>query len=249
MQAKLYRPVMTDDLDLVVVGSGGAARAAGIHARSAGAEVVLVERGVVGGTCLNVGCVPSKTLLDGSGQREHALHSPFAGAPTSAGPVDLASLVQQKDVLIERLRGAKHLDVAKAHGFEIRHGETRFASPELLLVDGAPLPARAYLIATGSVPVTPELPGLDDVDWLTSTTAMELTSLPQSLIVIGGGHVGMEQAQLFAGLGTRVTVVGRLAPDAEHELRGVLRRAFERSGITVLEERASAVAASGGGVG
>lgn len=158
--------------------------AAGIHASSVGARVVLVERGVVGGTCLNVGCVPSKTLLSASGQREHALHSPFAGAPTSAGPVDLASLIDQKDGLIERLRGAKYVDVAEAHGFEIRYGEARFANPGLLLVDREPLPARAHVIATGSVPVAPDLPGLDDVDWLTSTTAMELTSLPDSLIVI-----------------------------------------------------------------
>ncbi len=80
-------------LDLVVVGTGGAAMAAGIHARAQGKSVVLVERGVVGGTCLNVGCVPSKTLLVASGQREHALHSPLPGVPTSAGPADLGALV------------------------------------------------------------------------------------------------------------------------------------------------------------
>ncbi|WP_104529725.1 mercury(II) reductase [Blastococcus saxobsidens] len=239
---------MRDALDLVVVGTGGAAMAAGIHARGQGKRVVLVERGVVGGTCLNVGCVPSKTLLAASGRRERAQHSSFPGAPTSGGQVDLRSLVTQKDDLIEQLRGAKYLDVADAHGFEIRHGEARFADPHTLLVDGQPLPAAAYVVATGSVPDTPDLPGLEEVDWLTSTTAMELTELPESLIVVGGGYVGMEQAQLFAGLGTRVTLVGRLAPHTEPELAAVMAEAFDRGGVTLLEQRAVQVAAAADGV-
>lgn len=219
--------------------------AAGIHARSEGKNVVLVERGVIGGTCLNVGCVPSKALLAASGQREHALHSPFPGAPTSAGPADLRALVGQKDDLIARLRGAKYLDVAAAHGFEIRQGEARFANPDTLLVDGDPLHAAAYVVATGSQPATPDLPGLSDVDWLTSTTAMELAELPESLVVIGAGYVGMEQAQLFAGLGTAVTVVGRLAPHTEPEIAQVMREAFARVGITIVEKRAQQVAQDG----
>lgn len=239
---------MSNELDLVVIGSGGAAMAAGIHARSEGKSVVLVERGVIGGTCLNVGCVPSKMLLAASGQREQALHNPFPAAPTSAGAVQLGSLVAQKDELIERVRSAKYLDVADAHGFEVRRGTASFASPELLLVDGHPVPARAYILATGSRPATPDLPGLDDVNWLTSTTAMELTELPDRLLVVGGGYVGMEQAQLFAGLGTDVTLIGRLAPHTEPELAAVLRDAFTRSGITIVEERATSVDSSEGSV-
>ena len=232
---------MSNELDLVVVGTGGAAMSAGIHARSQGRSVVLVERGVVGGTCLNVGCVPSKTLLAASGQREHALHSPFSGVPTSSGPIDLASVVAQKDRLVGAMRQAKYVDVAAAHGFEIRTGQATFAGPELLLVDREPLPAAAYLIATGSVPAIPDLPGLDRVDYLTSTSAMELTAVPETLLVVGGGYVGMEQAQLFAGLGARVTLVGRLAPHTEPEMAAVMRDAFARSGITIVEERAVSV--------
>ena len=232
---------MSNELDLVVVGTGGAAMSAGIHARSQGRSVVLVERGVVGGTCLNVGCVPSKTLLAASGHREHALHSPFGGISTDAGPVDLASVVAQKDRLVDVMRRAKYVDVAAAHGFEVRPGQATFTSPELLLVDGQPLPAAAYVIATGSIPAVPDLPGLGVVDFLTSTTAMELTVLPETLVVVGGGYVGMEQAQMFAGLGTRVTVVGRLAPHTEPEMADVMREAFARSGMTVVEERAVSV--------
>ena len=231
--------------DLVAVGTGGAAMAAAINARQRGASVVLVERAVLGGTCVNVGCVPSKTLLAAAGARHGAMTNPFAGAATSAGGVDFGALVEQKDELIDRLRQAKYADVAAAHGFEIRSGEARFTDPETLLVNGQALPARAYLVATGSQPAVPDLPGLADVDYLTSTTAMELAELPESLVVIGGGSVGMEQAQLFAHLGTQVTVVGRLAPRAEPELSSMLRKVFLDDGITVVKDRAAVVERDG----
>ncbi len=221
---------------------------AAIHARQRGASVVLIERGILGGTCVNVGCVPSKTLLAAAGARHTAMTNPFPGVPTSAGGVDFGALVEQKDELVDRLRGAKYADVAAAYGFEIRRGNASFADSDTLLVDGTPLPARAYLIATGAEPTVPDLPGLADVDYLTSTTAMELRQLPESLTVIGGGYVGMEQAQLFAHLGTKVTVVGRLAPRAEPELASRLHDVFQADGITVVGDRAAAVEREGGNV-
>lgn len=230
-----------DEVDLVVVGSGGAAMAAAIAARRAGRSVVLVERGLLGGTCVNVGCVPSKTLLAAAGARHAALTNPFVGAPTSAGGVDLGALVGQKDELVGRLRGAKYADVAAAYGFDVRPGQATFLDEHTLAVDGQPLPAHAYLVATGARPAVPDLPGLDRVDWLTSTTAMELSVLPESLVVVGGGYVGLEQAQLFAHLGVEVTVVGRLAPRAEPELASGLRSVFADDGISVVEEQATAV--------
>ena len=236
------------DVDLAVVGSGGAAMSAAIAASLARRSVVLVERGLLGGTCVNIGCVPSKTLLAAAGARHASLTHPFDGVPTTAGPVDLGALIAQKDELVERLRGAKYADVAAAYGFEVRAGQATFTDKDTLAVDGQPLRARAYLVATGAQPAVPDLPGLDGVDWLTSTTAMELTELPDSLVIIGGGYVGMEQAQLFAHLGTRVSLVGRLAPRAEPELAAALTRVFADDGITVAPEHATRVSTDGHGV-
>lgn len=227
--------------DLVVVGSGGAAMSAAITARQADKSVLLVDAGTLGGTCVNVGCVPSKALLRTSGNRAGAAANPFPGAPTAAGPVDLAALIEQKDELVAHLRADKYAAVADAYGFEVRTGTATFADDGTLSVDGQPLPAASYLLATGAEPGHPDLPGLEKVDYLTSTTAMEQRSLPQTLVIVGGGYVGMEQAQLFAGLGVTVTLVGRLAPGVEPELREVMRAAFARDGIQVLEHRAIAV--------
>jgi mercuric reductase len=163
--------------------------------------------------------------------------------------VNLGDLVAQKDALIERLRDAKYADVAAAYGFEVRPGQATFLDRDTLAVDGKALRARAYLVATGSTPAVPDMAGLDCVDWLTSTTAMQLTELPESLVVIGGGYVGMEQAQLFAHLGARVSVVGRLAPHAEPELTQGLREVSADDGITVVEEHARAVGRETGTTG
>jgi len=222
--------------------------AAGIEARSRGKSAVLVEHGPLGGTCLNVGCVPSKNLLAAAGRRHRAQANPFPAVPTSAGDVDMAALTEQKQELIDRLRQLKYADVADAHGFPVRYGHARFVDEQTLEVDGQPLVAPAYVVATGAGPHIPDLPGLGGVDYLTSTTAMELTRLPQSLVVMGGGYVGLEQAQLFAHLGVQVTVVGRFAPHTEPEIAEVLRGVFADDGITVVEERGVAVAGSADGV-
>jgi mercuric reductase len=224
--------------DLIVIGSGGAAMAAGIEARSRGRSVLLVEHAALGGTCLNVGCVPSKNLLAAAGRRHRALVNPFPSVPTGAADVDLAALITQKQELIDRLRQAKYTAVADAHGFPVRTGHARFVDEQTLHIDGEPVAAGAYVVATGSAAHIPDLPGMATVDPLTSTTAMELRHLPASMLVLGGGYVGLEQAQLWANLGVQVTLVGRLAPHAEPEAADVLRAVFGDDGITVVEERA-----------
>ena len=231
--------------DLAVIGSGAAAFAAAIRATNLGARVVMIERATVGGTCVNVGCVPSKTLLAAAHAYHGAAHHPFAGLPTGAPPPDLAALVAQKDELVASLRQAKYVDLAESYGFEIIRGQARFSGPDELEVDGRPLRAGAYLIATGADPKVPELPGLAEAGYLTSTTAMELEEVPRRLVTIGGGFVGMEQSQLFARLGAEVALVGRLAPRSEPELAAWMAKVFADEGIAVIEERAVAVEQDG----
>ena len=229
------------DYDLAVIGSGGAAFGAAIRATNLGGRVAVIERASVGGTCVNVGCVPSKTLLAGADAFHTAASHPFAGLPTEAGSANLGALLGQKDELVGRLRQAKYVDVATAYGFEILHGQARFAGPDTLEVDGRALRAGSYLVATGAEPKVPDLPGLAEAGYLTSTTAMELAELPARVVTIGGGFVGMEQSQLLSRLGAKVTVVGRLAPRAEPELAAWMSRVFADEGIQVVASRAVAV--------
>jgi mercuric reductase len=232
---------MTVDYDLAIIGSGAGAFAAAIHARRLGASVVMIERDTVGGTCVNVGCVPSKTLLAGAKAYRTAASHPFAGLSTSVGPVDLAAVMTQKNELISDMRQHKYIDLAASYGFDLMHGEARFTSPTSIVVDGQEIRAHKYLIATGADPAIPPLPGLAKTSYLTSTTAMEQTSVPKRLITIGGGFVGLEQSQLFARLGSQVTIIGRLAPRAEPELASRLRTILIDEDITVVNARATSV--------
>jgi len=145
-------------------------------------------------------------------------------------------------------REEKYQAVADAHEFPIRYGHARFTDENTLDIDGQQLTAPAFLIATGSTPATPDLPGIATVEVLTSTSAMELTELPESLVVLGAGYVGLEQSQLWSQLGVPVTIVGRFAPHTEPELAAVLKDAFTTDGITVVEQRASSVASTTDGV-
>jgi mercuric reductase len=231
--------------DLAIIGSGAAAFAAAITARDAGASVVMVERGTVGGTCVNTGCVPSKALLAAAAARRGAASRPFPGIATQAGPVDMAALAGGKDDLVAAMRASKYLDLAADYGWQIIAGTARFAGGpdapvlQVRLNDGSAVTVEAgqYLVATGTAPWIPPIGGLERAGYLTSTTAMELTELPESLLVIGGNAVGLELAQLFARLGSRVTIaeaLDRLAPFDEPEVSAAIEDAFDDEGIGIL---------------
>jgi mercuric reductase len=239
------------EYDLAIVGSGGGAFAAAIAARRRDLRVVMVERGVVGGTCVNTGCIPSKALLAAAEARRRAAHGSFPGISTDAGPVGLAQLVAAKDEIVGDLRRTKYIELADEYGFELVEGDARFVEGPALDVDGRRIEARHHLVATGSEPHIPDVPGLAEVGYLTSTTAMELSVLPESLVVVGGGYVAMEQAQLFAHLGAQVTMLVRseLARREEPEAAEAIRDAFAAEGIRVREGLAAdAVHRDGGQV-
>ncbi len=225
------------DYDLAIVGSAGAAFSAAISARRADLRVVMIERGTVGGTCVNIGCIPSKALLAAADSRHRADGARYPGVRTNAGAVDFAELIAGKDDIVETLRQEKYLDIAAEYGVELVEGNARFVDGPAVDVHGRRIEAAHYLVATGAEPAIPDVPGLSDSAYMTSTTAMELNHLPESLIVIGGGYVAMEQTQLFAHLGTHVTMLVRstLARAEEPEIAAELKAAFEAEDIRVRE--------------
>jgi mercuric reductase len=231
--------------DLAIVGSGAGAFAAAIAARRRGLSVVMVEKATVGGTCVNTGCVPSKALLAAAEARHAGVTAGrFPGLSSAAAGLDLAGLIDGKNDLVAGMRTDKYGELAAEYGWPILAGTARFAgSPEapalrVALTDGGvtTVEAEHYVIATGSGPWAPPINGLAEAGYLTSTTAMDLDQLPTSLIVLGGNAVGLEQGQLFARLGVRVTVVearDRLAPFEEPEISAGIERGFTDEGIGV----------------
>jgi mercuric reductase len=216
------------DYDLVVLGSGGGAFAAAIRARDLERRVLMVEMGTVGGTCVNVGCIPSKSLLVSS------LHH-------RDGSDALRRAVSVKAALVQRLRQEKYIDLLDEYGIELRAGTARLTGPQTVEVGGETISAERILVATGARPAMPEIDGLPDAGCLTSTTALELTDAPGHLAVIGAGAVGLELGQMFGNFGTRVTFISRRAitPRSEPEISQTIREVLERQGHTVLEHAAT----------
>ena len=177
---------MPTKYDLAIIGSGGGAFAAAIRATMLGKSVVMIERGTLGGTCVNTGCVPSKALIAAADARHVAADAAdrFPGIATTAGPVDMPALIAGKQALVETMRGEKYADVADSYGWHVRRGDAGFAGTpdapvlEVTAADGAveTIEAEHYLVATGARPWAPPIDGLDEAGYLTSTTAMELTA-------------------------------------------------------------------------
>ena len=224
--------------DVAVIGAGSAGFSAAITAADEGAQVALIGHGTIGGTCVNVGCVPSKTLIRAA-EAFHATQAAnrFRGIKASASITDWNALVRQKQELVDSLRKAKYIDLLPAYNsVAYLEGKASFSEDGALLVDGKKFNASKIIIATGARPALPSIQGINDVPYLTSTTALELEMLPESLLVIGAGYIGIEIAQLFARVGVKVTIVSRrgLLPEAEPEIGEALTRYFKDEGIEIL---------------
>lgn len=225
---------------LLIIGGGGAAFAAALKASSLGARASIINDGLpMGGTCVNVGCVPSKTLIRAAEALHRARHpAPFAGLATSGRLDDFAALMQQKRELVETLRQAKYADVIKDDPrIVFRQGRGLLLDGHTIMVNGDRLEGDAVLIATGARPALPPFPGLDKVSFLTNESAFELKALPGSLLVLGGRYIALEIAQLFARLGTRVTILqrsDRILPDQPAQLTGELAGYLTAEGIRIV---------------
>lgn len=222
--------------DLAVIGAGSAGFSAAITAVEQGASVALIGHGTIGGTCVNVGCVPSKTMI----RAAEALHGAravrrFPGLAGEAEVTDWHQLIAAKDDLVATLRQKKYVDLLPEYDGLAYLGARARMSGDGVEIDGEPLQAGKIIIATGASPAVPDIPGIEDIAFLTSTTALELAALPRSLLVIGGGYIGCELAQMLARAGTDVTIVtrSRLLPEAEPEIAEALTRYLIDEGITV----------------
>ncbi|WP_082374249.1 mercury(II) reductase [Ardenticatena maritima] len=224
--------------DLLVIGGGSAGFAAAIKAAEAGARVALIERGLIGGTCVNVGCVPSKTLI----RMVEAWHAAdaarrFDGVQLAQGHLAWHRLIQQKDALVAELRQAKYVDVLAAYPtITLIRGRARFVDETTLAVDERLYRAEHVIIATGAHPWAPPIPGLAEAGYWTSTDALATKEQPRSLIVIGGSAVGLELAQVYARAGTFVTVLEalpRIVPQEEPEIGEALETYLEAEGMRI----------------
>lgn len=226
----------TAKLNVMVIGAGSAGFSAAITAAEAGASVTLVGEGTIGGTCVNVGCVPSKTMIravEGLYQAGHVAR--FEGVSASAQLLDWKAVVKQKQDLVDELRRAKYIDVLPSHpDVKYIEGRAQFTA-DGVRIDGQLHNPDKVIVATGSSNWVPPIPGIEDVAHLDSTTALELETLPESMIVIGGGVIGCELGQMFARAGVKVTLCcrSRLVPDMEPEISEYLKIYLEAEGVTV----------------
>ncbi|HLB05938.1 MAG TPA: FAD-dependent oxidoreductase, partial [Thermodesulfobacteriota bacterium] len=223
--------------DLAILGGGSAAFAAAIKATDLGAEVAVCEEWVIGGTCLNRGCIPSKNLLKASEVFYYSHHQPFKGIEIPAGSVDFARVIEQKDDLVRELRKEKYLNILrenkKIHYYE---GSASFISADQVRLGDRVLKGDKFIIATGASPQVIPFKGIERIDFLNSTTALDLKKLPASMIILGGRLVAVEMAQIYAHFGTRVTILQRsprIIPEEEEEISQALKGYLEEEGIEV----------------
>jgi mercuric reductase len=229
-------------LHVAVIGSGGAAMAGALRAAEGGARVTLVERGTIGGTCVNVGCVPSKIMIRAAHIAHLRRESPFDGGVSATPPVILRErLLAQQQGRVDELRYAKYEGILESNpAFTVLRGEARFNDRHSLTVHMNEGGERVVafdrcLIATGADPMVPPVPGLADTPYWTSAEALASPEIPARLMVIGSSAVAVELAQAFARLGSRVTILARrmLFFRQDPLIGKTLAQAFAAEGIEV----------------
>ncbi len=228
--------------DLVILGSGSTAFAAALRAQELGKTSVMTEERMVGGTCVNRGCLPSKNLIEAAKIMHDARHPRYPGLTPAEITLDFAKLIQQKHDIIYGYRKKKY-DSLTGGDFSLEEGHAEFLDDHTIQINGKRLRGDKILIATGSRPVIPGLEGLNGVPFLTSDLlthdeTTEMRELPRSLIILGGGYIALELGQMFRRFGVEVTILDRnsqlLAQGYEPEVGKVIGEVFAKEGISVL---------------
>jgi len=228
-----------NDKHLVIVGGGSAAFSAAITASELGARVTIINSGLpIGGTCVNVGCVPSKTLIRAAETIHRASQSRFQGIESRSRLLSFRDVIIQKRELVASLRQAKYLDVVSDNEkIRIIEGRAKLISRNTVEVNSEMIRGDRLLISTGASPYIPPIKGLEEIGYLTNETAFELEELPRSLIVLGGRYIALECAQMFARMGSEVTILQRsprILPDQTEDITAALTDFFKEEGIRVI---------------
>src|SRR3989449_6770482 len=223
--------------DLVILGSGSAAFAAAIKAADHGAKTAMIERSTLGGTCVNVGCVPSKNLLRAGEIRYYDSHREFPGITPGKTTLEFNRILEQKNQIVRGLRKEKYADVLRSlPSRKLFGGTARFVSRTRVKVDGINVDGRKFVVATGTSPRIPVTPGIQNLDYLTTLEALSRRNKPASMVVLGGRALGLEFAQMYSHMGTRVTLLqrsDRIIPEEEPEVSAALHQYLENEGIQI----------------
>jgi pyruvate/2-oxoglutarate dehydrogenase complex dihydrolipoamide dehydrogenase (E3) component/uncharacterized membrane protein YdjX (TVP38/TMEM64 family) len=237
---QIYRPHLKPkrfDYNLIVIGAGAGGLVSAYIASTMKAKVALIEKHKMGGDCLNSGCVPSKTILHAARLMAEAHDGAQYGLGSVQAPLDFAQLMDHVRAVIVKIEPHDSVARYRELGVECLQGEARVISPWEVAVDGRRLSAKNLMIATGAKPFVPDLPGLEQIAYLTSDNLWDLQVLPRRLLVLGGGAIGCEMALAFRRLGSDVVLVEKqdhLLPQEDVEATACIEKAFEREGILVL---------------
>src|SRR5437867_4702441 len=214
--------------DLVIMGSGSAAFAAALKAADHGAKTAMIEKSTIGGTCVNVGCVPSKNLLRAGELGYYDSHREFLGIRPGTTTLDFNKIIEQKNQIVRGLRKEKYSDVLRSlPSTKLFRGDARFVSQTRVKVDGINVDGKKFIVATGSSPRIPSIPGIENSGYLTNVEVLSPRNKPASMVVLGGRALGLEFAQMYLHMGTRVTLLqrsNRIIPEEEPAVSDALRQ-------------------------
>ena len=236
--------------DICVLGAGSAGLSIAAGASQMGAKTVLIEKGAMGGDCLNYGCVPSKALLVAAKAASQDRHAAALGVGYPEPKIDFRAVHDHVQGVIAAIAPMDSVERFEGLGVQVIQGAGKFVNPREVEANGTRIRARRFVLATGSTPLVPPIPGLEAVDYLTNETVFDLTERPKHLIVIGGGPIGCELGQAFRLLGAEVSIVemAGILPKDDPELVAILRQRLRADGIA-LHERAKVVGAAQDGDG
>ena len=232
---------MTRRFDAIVVGAGQAGPSLAGRLTAAGQTVAMVERKLIGGTCVNTGCIPTKTLVASAEAAHLARRGADYGVATGAVSVDMAKVKARKDaIMLSDRKGVEDwLDGMK--GCTVIRGHARFEDPHTLRVGDEALHAERIFLNVGARALVPDIPGVNDVEFLTNVSILELDTLPEHLVIVGGSYIGLEFAQMYRRFGARVTVVERgprLASREDEDVSDTIKTILQNEGIDVIVDAA-----------